>query len=263
MRTVLLLLFLAQNRTAWNLPQKPFRVYGNTYYVGPHGLTSLLITSPAGHILIDGALPESASQIVANIKTLGFRIEDVKLILNTHPHYDHAGGLAELQKLSGAPVAASPWSTPVLTLRADPLDDPQHGTLSPIAPLARVRTLHDAEILSVGPVTITAHFTPGHTPGGTTWTWQSCENARCLNVVYADSLSPVSAPGYHFNTDSAKSFERSYAFLETVPCDILITPHPEASHLWDRLDNPVDPGACRALATASRAQLKTRLATQK
>ena len=97
----------------WNTPQQPFRIYGNTYYVGPHGLSSILITSKAGHVLIDSALPESVSQVVANIRSLGFRVEDVKLIVNSHVHFDHGGGISELQRLSGAQVAASPWSVEV------------------------------------------------------------------------------------------------------------------------------------------------------
>ena len=99
---------------AWNVAQKPFQVFGNTYYVGLHGLSAILVTSDAGHVLIDAALPESVPQIAANIRTLGFRIEDVKLIANSHVHFDHAGGIAELQKLSGARVVASPWSARVL-----------------------------------------------------------------------------------------------------------------------------------------------------
>ena len=91
----------------WNKPQQPFRLYGNTYYVGPRGLTSILLTSKAGHVLIDGALPESVPQVVANIRSLGFRIEDVKLIVNSHVHFDHGGGISELQRLSRAEVAAS------------------------------------------------------------------------------------------------------------------------------------------------------------
>ena len=94
---------------AWNEPQSPFRVYGNTYYVGTHGLSSLLVTSDAGHVLMDGDLPESVPQIVDHIRKLGFRIEDVKLIVNSHVHFDHAGGIAELQRLSGARVVASEW----------------------------------------------------------------------------------------------------------------------------------------------------------
>jgi phosphoribosyl 1,2-cyclic phosphodiesterase len=98
------------NCSEWNQPQTPFRIFGNTYYVGTHALTSLLITSKAGHVLIDGDLPQSASQITANIQALGFQIKDVKLIVNSHAHFDHAGGIAELQRLSGARVVASAWS---------------------------------------------------------------------------------------------------------------------------------------------------------
>ena len=94
----------AARRAVMNTPQAPFKIYGNTYYVGTHGLTAVLITSDVGHVLIDGGLPESAPQIAANIATLGFKIGDVKAILNTHVHFDHAGGIAELQRLSGAAV---------------------------------------------------------------------------------------------------------------------------------------------------------------
>ena len=256
----------------WNKPQRPFRIYGNTYYVGTHGLSSVLIASEGGHVLIDGALQESAPLIAANVRSLGFRIEDVKLIVTSHAHFDHAGGVAELERLSGARVAASPWSADALK-RAVPRDDPQFGILRPVAHVAQVEILRANEILSVGAVTITEHSTPGHTPGGTSWTWRSCENGRCLNLVYADSLSPVSADGYLFSRrkehPQPDDFERSFSFLDTTPCDILITPHPEVSHLWERLeqrnsrpDAMIDPAACHVLAETSREQLRKRLATE-
>lgn len=256
----------------WNKPQRPFRIYGNTYYVGTHGLSSVLIASEGGHVLIDGALQESAPLIAENFRSLGFRIEDVKLIVTSHAHFDHAGGVAELQRLSGARVAASPWSADALK-RAVPRDDPQFGILRPVAHVAQVEILRANEILSVGAVTITEHSTPGHTPGGTSWTWRSCENGRCLNLVYADSLSPVSADGYLFSRrkehPQPDDFERSFSFLDTTPCDILITPHPEVSHLWERLeqrnsrpDAMIDPAACHVLAETSREQLRKRLATE-
>jgi metallo-beta-lactamase class B len=169
------------NCVAWNKPHPAFQIYGNTYYVGTDGLSSVLITSAAGHVLIDGALPESASRIVANIRSLGFRIEDVKLIVNSHVHFDHAGGIAELQKLSGARVAASQWTADVMKKGAVPRDDPQFGTIVPIARVARVETFKDGDTLTAGALKVTAHFTPGHTPGGTSFAWQSCENGRCLN----------------------------------------------------------------------------------
>ncbi len=261
------------NCAAWNKPRQAFRIYGNTYYVGTHGLSSVLIASEAGHVLIDGALPESAPLIVANIRSLGFRIEDVKLIVNSHAHFDHAGGIAELQRLSGARVAASQWTAHVMNTGAAPRDDPQFGALAPIARVARIEILKNGETLSAGAVAVTAHLTPGHTPGGTSWTWRSCENGRCLNLVYADSLTPVSAAGFLFSRRKeyphADDFERSFSFLDSTPCDILITPHPEASNLWRRLeqresrpDALIDPTACRVLAETSREQLRKRLATE-
>src|SRR5512141_2880798 len=182
----------------WNAPQEPFKIYGNTYYVGTHGLSSILITSPKGHILIDGALPESAEPIRAHILALGFRIEDVKLILNSHVHFDHAGGIAQLQQWSHARVAASEPSAPVLSKGGVAKDDPQFGILPDIARVKHVQRFQDGEALRVGDLALTAHLTPGHTPGGTSWTWKSCEKDVCLNMVFADSLTAASAPDFKF-----------------------------------------------------------------
>jgi metallo-beta-lactamase class B len=256
---------------AWNVTQAPFRLYGNAYYVGVRGLSSLLITSDEGHILIDGALPESAAKIAANIRELGFRVEDVKLILNSHDHYDHAGGIAELQRLSGARVAASAPSAKVLKAGKAAPDDPQFGTLPPIATIAHVQVFKNGETLRVGPLALTAHLTPGHTTGGTSWTWQSCENDRCLNMVYADSISAVSSPDYKFaeHREVLKSFEKSFATIAGLPCDILVTPHPEASDLWTRLDKrdkDHDPSglvathACQMYVDGARTRLRERVA---
>jgi metallo-beta-lactamase class B len=259
---------------AWNQPQEPFKIYGNTYFVGPRGLSSILITSPSGHVLIDGALPESAPLIAANIRSLGFRLEDVKLIVNSHSHFDHAGGIAELQKLSGARVAAGPWTADVLTKGAVPRDDPQFGTIIPIAKVARVTSVKEGETLDAGAIRITAHFTPGHTPGGTSWTWRSCESDHCLNLVYADSVTAISADGFRFShrkqyAVGVGDFEQSYSFLDKAPCDILITAHPNLPSLRARPEpqtlNARTPAqtACQALAVASREQLRKRLAKER
>lgn len=259
----------------WNAPQAPFRIYGNTYWVGTHGLGSILITSPQGHVLIDGALPESAPSIVASIRALGFRIEDVKLILNSHAHFDHAGGIAELQRASGARVAASPWSAAVLERGRSGPGDPQYGVLLPYPPVHDVRVVADGDTLRVGPLALVAHFTGGHTPGGTTWSWRSCEGARCLDLVYADSQTPVSADDFFFTRNTTyptaiADFEHGFAVLESLPCDVLLTPHPDASQLWQRLaardaghaDALIDATACRAYASAARDRLKRRIATE-
>ncbi|HEX8457058.1 MAG TPA: subclass B3 metallo-beta-lactamase [Pyrinomonadaceae bacterium] len=265
------------NCPEWNKPQQPFRIHGNTYYVGPHGLTSILLTSKAGHVLIDGALPESVPQVVANIRSLGFRIEDVKFIVNSHVHFDHGGGIAELQRLSGAKVAASPWSVEVLTKSGVGRGDPQFGSISPVALVPRADALRDGQTLRVGDIKLTAHFTPGHTPGGTSWTWRSCEKGRCLDLVYSDSMTPVSADGFRFSDSreyptAVQDFEKSFAFLRSTPCDILLTSHPDASELWQRLegrqrgvlpDPLISPNACKGLAGRAAAQLRRRLESEK
>lgn len=253
----------------WNRPQTPFRIFGNTYYVGTHGLSSILITSDGGDVLIDGDLPESTRQIVGNLRSLSFRIQDVKIIVNSHVHLDHAGGIAELQRLSGARVYASPWSAAVMRTGAVAHDDPQYGVIAAITPVKNVAELHDGETLKLGPISLTAHLTPGHTFGGTSWTWQSCETDGCYHMVYADSLTPISAPGFLFTKHAQliHSFDKSFTFLESTSCDILLTPHPDASDLWNRMeahrrgakpDPLVDQTACRKLAAKAREQLAVR-----
>lgn len=255
-----------------NPPQKPFQLFGNSYYVGGHGLSSILITSDEGDILIDGDLPQSPSVIAANVVALGFKIEDIKLILNSHAHCDHAGGISELQKMSGAEVAASPSSANVLRSGRPGKDDPQHDTMPEMTPVARVKTIMDKETLHVGSIAVTAHFTPGHTSGGTTWTWDSCEKNRCLHMVYADSLTAVSAKGFRFGSNISYpnvlvDFEKSFTVLNTLPCDVLLLPHPEASQLWDRLQKRdagnqealIDRAACKNYAMAGRSGLERRI----
>jgi len=190
---------------AWNAPQQPFRVFGNTWYVGTGGLSAVLVTSPQGHVLLDGGLSQSAPRIDASIRALGFRTEDVRLIVNSHAHYDHAGGIAALQRRSGAKVAASASGARALETGEPTPDDPQYALgreANGYPPVTGVRVVADGETLRVGDVAITAHYTPGHTPGATTWTWRSCEGQHCLDIVYADSLNAVSAPGFRFTGDA-------------------------------------------------------------
>jgi metallo-beta-lactamase class B len=263
-------------RAEWNAPQAPFRVFGNTYYVGPRGVSSVLVTSDAGHVLLDGGLPESVPAIVSSIQRLGFRIEDVKVILNSHVHYDHAGGIGELQRLSGATVAARAASATVFRQGRSGPDDPQFGLLPDIARVEHVRVVSDGEKLRVGPLELTAHATGGHTPGGTSWSWTSCEEMRCVEIVYADSLTAVSADGFSYTrsrhySSAIDDFERGFTFLSAAPCDILLTPHPGASDLLARLakresgdaDALIDPAACRRYAERGRAGLRKRVESER
>ena len=252
----------AQRDPDWIAPQQPFRIYGNTYYVGTHGLASILVTSPSGHILIDATLAKNAPAIMEHIRALGFRVEDVKLILNSHAHYDHAAGTAAIQRASGAAVAASAWSASVMEHGSTAKDDPQFGLVLDYPPVQTVRVFKDGDTLRVGPLALTAHLTPGHTPGGTSWSWESCEADKCLEIVYADSQTPVSAKGFLFSkSDAPAQFQRSYAALEQLRCDILVTPHPGVSAFFDRVAGKtlVDPQACRRYVTSAREALAKRL----
>ena len=254
---------------AWNVPHEPFRVFGNTYYVGTAGLSSILITSKKGMILIDGALPQSAPLIDENIRKLGFRIQDIRLIVNSHTHYDHAGGIAALQRASGAKVAASPASAAALKQGGPTEDDPQFAfgrEHNDYPSIKEVRVFGDGETLRVGELAITARFTPGHTPGGTSWTWRSCERTRCLDIVYADSLNPVSAPGFRFT--GTNTLSSSIARVEGLRCDVLLSPHPELFGMETKLqwrlqrpqENPfVDPRGCKEYAGAAKRRLEQRL----
>jgi metallo-beta-lactamase class B len=213
-------------------------------------------------VLIDGALPESAGSIASSIRELGFRVHDIRLIVNSHVHFDHAGGIAELQRMSGATVAATSWSASVLTSGAVPASDPQFGVIPPVAPVKSVQTVTDGEAVRVGSLALTAHETPGHTPGGTSWTWRSCDGTKCVDFVYADSLTAVSADGFLFTRSRAypnavADFEKSFRAIERAACGILLTPHPEASRAWLK-----DPDACRKYVAAAREGLQKRLVAE-
>lgn len=264
---------LAADENDWSVPHAPFKIFGNAYYVGTQGIAAVLVTSPTGHLLIDGATPEAAQQIAANIRTLGFKVEDVKLIANSHIHFDHAGGIAELQRLSGATVKASPASAPWLSSGKVDADDPQAATLPAMEPTAKVTTIRDGEILKIGTTAVRAVFTPGHTSGGTTWTWKACEGARCLNIVYADSITTAASGGYRFteHPEVMAAFIKSFAVVDALPCDILVSVHPGFSDLWTRLakreagnaDGLLDTGACHRYVAIMRAWMDKTIAGEK
>ena len=264
----------------WNKAREPFRIFGNTYYVGPEGLSALLVTSDNGHILLDGGLPQSAAVIDRNIRTLGFRTQDIRLIVASHAHYDHVGGIAALQRASGAAVAMSAAGVRALAAGGPPIDDPQYGIgvrENAFPAVTNARAVADGETLRVGSLAITAHLTPGHTPGGTTWTWRTCEGERCLSMVYADSLTPVSADGFRFTggggrPDITPVFTRTIEKIEQLPCDVIVSTHPSATGLADKLKRRdsgtgaeafIDTDGCRRYAATARASLKRRIAEER
>ena len=279
--TLVLIPLLAASRAQdnWNTPQEPFRVLGNTYYVGTTGLTAILITSDVGHILIDGALPQSAPLVQVNIRALGFQLRDVRLILNSHEHSDHAGGLAALQRATGARVAASPAAARALRQGHPTAEDPQYQSSLkvPFESVKNVETIADRTTLRIGPLAITAHFTPGHTPGATTWSWRSCEGTHCVDIVYADGLTPVSDDGFRFTGDGKRpsiveTFHRSISRVEELPCAVILAPHPEfialarkLARLKERPDNNpfIEENACRSYAATARKRLEQRVADER
>lgn len=258
----------------WIVPQAPIRVFGNSYLVGFQGMNVGLIDTGKGLILIDGAVPQSVRSVEANLQKLGYRIRDVKLILSTEPHFDHAGGLAALVRDSGATVLAGAWSVTALKQGMSTADDPQAAWLVPFPAVSRVRAVKDGEVIRLGPVAVTARATPGHTPGSMSWTWHSCEGQVCRTMVFGSSLNPVAADGYRFtrHPEVVASFRASQAKVRALPCDILFSAHPDNSGGVEKYarfargvrPNPyVDPAACRTYAARSAKALAERLADEK
>lgn len=254
-------------KDGWNDPAPPIHIFANVYDVGTCGLVVLLITGPKGHILIDSGTAEAAPQIARNIERLGIKLTDIKLMLASHEHLDHVGGAAELKRRTGARLKVMPVARYALESGLLAPDDPQFG-LWPAFPPARVDGwLRDGQKVSVGPLKLTAHATYGHVKGSTTWTWKSCEGSTCYTVVYADSTTAVSGPAYRFSDhpDHVARFRASLAKIGALRCDILITPHPAASNLYQRLAGEaplVNVQACADYAAGASRKLDERLASE-
>jgi metallo-beta-lactamase class B len=209
-----------------NQPVEPYRIAGNIYYVGASDVTSFLIVTPAGHILLDGGFVETAPMIEANIKKLGFKLEDVKVLLSSHAHFDHAGGLAELKRATGARFAASEREAPLLARGGK--GDFYFGDKGPFPPIQVDRILHDGDQVTLGGTTMTAHLTPGHTMGNTTWTTKAKEGDRTYDVVFAASTSIL--PGVNLTNNPkypaiGEDYARTFRILKFLPCDVFLSSH--------------------------------------
>lgn len=279
----LLLLVLATNAAhaaqgnpasfAWDAPHPPFHIVGNSWYVGSGGITVLLVRSGSDTVLFDTG-PESALPVVReNLATLGVALRDVDLILTSHAHNDHVGALAAIKAESGARILATADSAALMA--AGGLGDLHFGDRIPYPSVAVDDIVLDGETVELGELRFTARQTSGHTPGSTTWTWTERVDGREVHIVYADSLT---APGYRLldhpqRPDLIEEFRASFATIRALPCDLLLTPHPQASQMFERLDvvaaaqvsgmKPVESGTCQRYAGRAEVALEQQIAQQR
>lgn len=247
----------AQQRLEWNRHVEPFRIAGNVYFVGVEGISAFLIRTEAGAILIDGGLPETAPVIVANLKAIGVDITEVKQLLHSHAHFDHVGGLAELKRLSGASLAVSAADAPVLEAGG------------PNLPAVKVdRIIADGDTVTLGGTSLTAHLTPGHTKGCTTWTTKTQEGGREYDVLFHCSSSVVDKlVGNAAYPNIVEDYEASFAKFRAMRADIMLANHPSFFHMAEKrarvqagAPNPfVDPSELQRFNTQQEARFKAAL----
>ena len=251
----------------WDKPAPPVRIHANSYLVGTCGISSILITGEDGHVLIDGGTEAGAELIAANIQSLGFKLSDIRFLLISHEHHDHVGGIARLQQLTGATLVASAPAEKALNTGVVGSNDPQSGLDKPYRAANVGRIIADGGDVRIGNLRMFAMSTPGHTPGAVSWRWESCDGAVCRTMVYADSLSPVSRDDYKFSEhpEYVAAYRTSIAKIAGTPCEILLTPHPSASKMRDRMlgEAPLfDPAGCKSYAESITQKLNDRLAKE-
>ncbi|HYE47582.1 MAG TPA: subclass B3 metallo-beta-lactamase [Caulobacter sp.] len=261
---------VAQFPGIWTKPAAGFTVIGNIHYVGTEGLSAWLITSPKGHILIDGGMPQNAALVEANIKALGFKLSDVDLILNSHAHFDHAGALAQLKKSTGAVVIASAGDRWALENGKYPGSEEVAAYAFP--PVKVDKTVADGEVLTLGGNSLKANLTPGHTKGCTSWTTTVKEGAKAYKVIFWCSTSVAAnrlAPNPQY-PGIVDDYRRTFVKLGKMEADVFLAPHPEQMGLWSKKaamgpgkPNPfVDPTELPKVTARMEADFKAQLAKQ-
>lgn len=262
----------AQGPASWTTPTAPFKVADNLYYVGSAGISVWLITTPKGHIVIDGGMPGAAAQIEKSITELGFQPKDVKLLLSTHAHFDHAAGLADLKADTGAQMVAMAQDRAALETGTYPGSEEVKAFY--FKPVEVDRVIHDGQVVELGGARLTAHLTPGHTAGCTTWTFPVTDQGRkltalvyCSTSVAANRLvSRTRPPQYPGIVDD---YRKAFATLKTLKADIFLAPHAEQFGLEAKRaklgqgPNPfVDPTELQTRVAASEADFRRDLARQ-
>ena len=251
----------------WDKPAPPVRIHANTYLVGTCGISSILITGDDGHVLINGGTEKGAEVVAANIRALGFKLKNIRYLLISHEHFDHVGGIARLQQLTGATLVTSAPAEKVLNTGLPSIDDPQAGMHKPFRAANVGRVVGDGSDVRLGGIRLFAMRTPGHTPGALSWRWDSCDGGVCRTMVYADSLSAVSRDDYKFSDhpEYLAAYRDSIAKIAASRCEILLTPHPSASAMKERITGKqklFDVDGCKAYAAALSKRLDERLAKE-
>lgn len=254
----------------WTEPSTPFRVIGDIYYVGTAGISAWAIKTPKGIILLDAGMPEAAPIVETNLKALGFKLSDVKILLNSHAHIDHAGALARIKADTGASLIASAGDKPALETGTYIGSEDVHDLDFP--PVHVDRIVADGQAVSLGGVTLTAHLAPGHTQGCTTWTMPVTEKGVKHHVVFDCSTSVafnrlVDRPQY---PGVAEAYRATFAKLRTIKADVFLAPHAEMydlagkrAHMGPDKPNPfVLPGEYEAYLNRSEAAFEAELAKQ-
>ncbi len=272
----------AQVNPEWTTNHAPFRVIGSVYYVGSQDLASYLITTPQGLILINSSLPSSVPLIRKNVEALGFHFKDVKILLISHGHWDHAAGSAEIKRLTGAKYMVMDADVPVVESGGkddfqygNSADDFQYGNSAESQfPATKVdRVLHDGDEVKLGGVVLVAHKTPGHTKGCTTWTMKVREDNKTYNVVIVGS--PNVNTGYKLVDNTAyptiaQDYELTFRTLKSLPCDVFLGAHGSYFGMEAKFPrmkaggvNPfVDPEGYRSYVAEREQAFRTELAKQ-
>ena len=223
---------LAQETPDWTNPFPPYRIIGNIYYVGSQGLASYLITTPQGNILINSNLEKSVPMIRESIEKLGFRFSDTKILLISHAHWDHCAGSAAIKELTGAKYMVMDADVPAIEdggkLNFGRDTKFSDSGVSQYQPAKVDRVLHDGDQVKLADTVLTAHLTPGHTKGTTTWTMKVADGGKTYNVVIVGS--PNVNPGYKLVNNAlypqiASDYERMFRVLKSLPCDVFLGAH--------------------------------------
>ncbi|MGN7771770.1 subclass B3 metallo-beta-lactamase [Phyllobacterium sp. 22552] len=236
---------MAQDNPEWSQPTEPFHVVGNIYYVGTKGIGAYLITSNEGAILLDGALDKTAQMVERNIIKLGFALTDVKIIIVSHAHFDHAGGVARIKRDTGAKLVVS---KPDRWAMEHGLHDGETSYPRGKFPAVKVdQVVDDGDEVKIGNVGISATLTPGHTPGCTTWSTAVREGTRALNVVFPCSLSVAGniLVGNDRYPHIVDDFQRSLDLMQNLKADIVLPSHPEIADVMGK-KRRVESGEARA-----------------